>query len=84
MIKTVTATSVRENFKSMMDHVKISKNPLIVTQRGVPTTVIIDIDVFEDYLTAKDKEFVASIKKARTQYTTGTVFNMADVFAGIT
>ncbi len=83
MIKTVTATSVRENFKSMMDHVKISKSPLIVTERGIPTTVLIDIDVFEDYLTAKDKEFLASIKKARMQYLRGNIFDMADIFAGI-
>ncbi len=83
MIKTVTATNVRENFKSMMDHVKISKKPLIVTERGVPTTVLIDIDEFEDYLNAKDKKFLASIRKARTQYAKGNIFDMADVFAGI-
>ncbi len=83
MIKTVTVTSLRENLNSAMDHVKISKRPLIVTERGVPTTVLIAIDEFEDYLSAKDKEFISSIKKARTQYTKGNVFNMTDVFAGI-
>ena len=65
MIKTINTTELRSNFKSAMDHVKESKQPLIVTERGVPTTVLIDIDEFEDYLTVKDKEFVASIKKAR-------------------
>ncbi len=83
MIKTVTVTSLRENLNSAMDHVKSSKRPLIVTERGVPTTVLIDIDEFEDYLTAKDKDFIASIKKARTQYLKGNIFDMADVFAGI-
>ncbi len=83
MIKTVTVTSLRENLNSAMDHVKSSKRPLIVTERGVPTTVLIDIDEFEDYLTAKDKDFIASIKKARTQYLSGNIFDMEDVFAGI-
>ncbi len=83
MIKTVNATSLRENFKSALDYAKSSKKPLIVTERGVPTTVLIDIDEFEDYLTAKDKAFIASVKKARGQYARGDVFDVADVFAGI-
>lgn len=83
MIKTINTTELRSNFKSAMDHVKESKKPLIVTERGIPTTVLIDIDEFEDYLTAKDKEFLKSIKKARVQYTKGDIFNMTDVFAGI-
>lgn len=83
MIKTVNSSSLRANFKSAMQHVKKSKKPLIVTERGVPTTVLIDIDEFEDYLTAKDKDFITSIKKARAQYEKKDVFDMSDVFADI-
>ena len=83
MIKTVNTTSLRANFKDAMDHVKKSKKPLIVTERGIPTTVLIDIDEFEDYLTAKDKEFISSIKHARSQYIKNEVFHMEDIFGEI-
>ncbi len=83
MIKTINATKFRNNFKDTMDHVKKSKKPLIITDRDVPSAILIDIDEYEDLLTGKDKEYLASIKKARTQYTKGNVLNMTDVFADV-
>ena len=83
MIKTIDSSVLRANFKDAMSHIKTSKKPLIIKQKGVSTAVLIDIDEFEDYLSSKDKEFLASIKKARSEYSKGQVFNMEDVFAGI-
>jgi prevent-host-death family protein len=83
MIKTINSTKFRANFKDTMDHVKKSKMPLIITERDVPTAVLIDIDEYEDSLSAKDKEFVASIKKARAQYVKGDALTMDDVFADV-
>lgn len=83
MIKTINATKFRNNFKDTMDHVKNSKKPLVITERDIPSAVLIDIDEYEDLLSGKDKEFLISIKNARAQYTKGQVFDMTDVFADI-
>jgi prevent-host-death family protein len=83
MIKTINSTKFRSNFKDTMDHVKKSKMPLIITERDVPTAVLIDIDEYEDSLSAKDKVFVASIKKARKEYKDGKVFDMQELFADV-
>jgi prevent-host-death family protein len=83
MIKTINATKFRNNFKDTMDHVKKSKKPLIITDRDVPSAILIDIDEYEDLLTGKDKEYLTSIKNARAQYAKGNVLDMSDVFADV-
>ncbi len=83
MIKTINATKLRNNFKESMLHVKNTKSPLVITERDIPTAVLIDIDEYEDMLSTKDKEFLVSIKKARLEYIQGNVFNMQDVFADV-
>ena len=83
MLKTINSTKLRNNFKDAMDHVKKSKKPLIVTERNVPTAILIDIDEYEDSLSGKDKEFLASIKRSRLQYLKGEVVDMSDVFADV-
>lgn len=83
MIKTIDSSTLRANWKDAMSHIKKSKKPLIIKQRNIPTAVLVDIDEYEDYLAAHDKDFLASIKKARSQYEKGDVFDMNDVFADI-
>jgi prevent-host-death family protein len=83
MIKTINSTKFRNNFKDTMDHVKKSKKPLFITERDIPTVVLVDIDEYEDSLSNKDKEFLSSIKRARTQYKKGDVFGMQDIFADV-
>lgn len=83
MLKTINATKFRNNFKDTMEHIKKSKQPLVITERDIPTAILIDIDEYEDSLSLKDKQFLASIKLARSQYTKGQVVDMADVFADI-
>jgi len=83
MIKTINTTNLRNNLKEATSYVRESKKPLIITERGVPTTVLVDIDEYEDYLESKDTSFKNSIKKAREQKTSGVVFGMEDVFGSI-
>ncbi len=66
-----------------MDHVKKSKKPLIITDRDVPSAILVDIDEYEDLLSGKDKEYLVSIKNARAQYAKGNVLTMTDVFADV-
>ena len=55
----------------------------MITERNIPNAVILDIDEYEDLLSGKDKEFLASIKKARAEYVKGNVIDMSDVFADV-
>lgn len=83
MIKTIQSTNLRNNFKSALVHIKKSKKPLIITERGVPTSVLVSIDEYEDYLSAHDPALIASIKRARAEYRKGAILNFDDVFGKI-
>ncbi len=83
MIKTIQATALRNNFKDALDHVKSSKQPLIITERGVPTTALVDIDEFEDYLMSIDKEFMVGLRESVAQMKRGEVRSFEDVFADV-
>ena len=83
MIKTIQATALRNNFKDALDHVKSTKKPLIITERGVATTVLVNIDELEDYLMSIDKDFVKSVKKAKAEIKSGKVFSFNDVFGDL-
>lgn len=83
MIKTIQATALRNNFKDALDHVKSSKQPLIITERGVATTALVDIDEFEDYLMTQDKEFMEGLRESIAQKERGEVYSAAEVFADL-
>lgn len=83
MIKTIQASALRSDFKNALAHVKNTKRPLIITERGIPTSVLVSIDEYEDQLAAHDKELAKSIKKARTEYARGEVFSFTDVFGKV-
>jgi len=83
MIKTIGATELRNNFKEALLQVKKSKKPLIITERGVATSVLINIDEYEDCLSMHNTDFINSIKNARAQKSKGAVFSFDDVFGKI-
>jgi prevent-host-death family protein len=83
MIKTIQATALRNNLKDALDHVKSSKKPLIITERGVPTTALVDIDELEDYLMFQDKEFMKGLRESIAQMERGEVRSFEEVFSDI-
>ena len=50
---------------------------------GKITSSLVDIELFEDLLSLKDKKFLKSIKKAREEYEKGEVFSHTEVFGEI-
>lgn len=84
MIKTIQASELRSGFKAALGHVKKTKEPLVITERGVATSVLVSIDEYEDYLSARDPELVASIKLARKEYKDKKTFSFTDVFGEVT
>lgn len=83
MIKTINATALRSNFRESMEHVKESRQPLVITERAVATAVLLDIDEYEDLLSAKDKVYLASIREARKSYAKGDVVEMNELFENL-
>lgn len=83
MIKTIQATKLRANFKDALGHVKETKQPLIITERGVPTSALIDIDEFEDYLMMQDKEFMKGMAESIKQKKKGEVYSLEEVFSDV-
>lgn len=84
MIKTIQVSELRNSFKDALSHVKKTKKPLIITERGIPTSVLVNIDEYEDYISAQDPELIASIKEARAEHKKGKVFSFSDVFGLLT
>ena len=83
MTKTINSSNFRNNLKDAMRYVREDKQPLVITERGVPTSVLVDIDEFEDYLESRDGDFVRSIKQARDEKNRGELFGVEDVFGSI-
>lgn len=83
MIKTIQSSDLRNNFKDALAHVKKTQEPLIITERGVPTSVIVDIDAYEDYISSRNPKLIASVKKSRGERKSGDVFSFTDVFGSI-
>ncbi|OGM21019.1 hypothetical protein A2714_01590 [Candidatus Woesebacteria bacterium RIFCSPHIGHO2_01_FULL_38_9] len=78
----VNATILRNNLSSAIKEVK-RKDYLLVAKRGKITSALVDIELFEDLLSLKDKKFLKSIKKAREEYEKGEVFSHTEVFGEI-
>lgn len=83
MIKTIRASTLRSDFKDALDHIKKTKQPLIITERGTPTSVLITIDEYEDQLASYDATLAAEVKNARGEYKRGEVFTFDDVFGKV-
>ena len=79
---TISASKLRDNLSSALDLVN-DDTVLIVTRRGKPERVIIDIDEYEDLLAASNPEYLASIREARDEVKNGEVFSMEDVFGDL-
>lgn len=81
--KKVAVAEFRKDLKDTLSYVKESRTPLIITERGMPSSVLLDIDSYEDLLAGKNAEYLRSIRAARKEYARGDTANMDDVFGGI-
>ncbi|KKR32755.1 MAG: hypothetical protein UT63_C0033G0010 [Candidatus Gottesmanbacteria bacterium GW2011_GWC2_39_8] len=78
----VTTTILRNNLASSLKEVE-EKDYLLVAKKGKITSALVDIDLFEDLLAMTNKDYLASIKKAREEYQKGNFFTHEDIFGKI-
>lgn len=78
----ISSTNLRNN---LADALKMAqkKDYVLVSHRGKINTAIVDIDMLEDLLELNDKEYLASIKRAREQYKRGEYYTFEEVFGNI-
>ena len=79
----VNATVLRNNFADSLKEVSNKKDYLLVARKGKITSALVNIDLFEDLLALANKNYVASIKKARKEYESGDVLSHEEVFGKV-
>ena len=78
----VNATILRNNLSDVINEVK-KKDYILIAKRGKITSALVSVELFEDLLALKDKNYLKSIKKAREEYEKGEIFSHAEVFGEI-
>ena len=78
----VNATILRNNLSDVINEVK-KKDYILIAKRGKITSALVSVELFEDLLALKDKNYLKSIKKAREEYEKGEIFTHAEVFGEI-
>ena len=79
----VNATVLRNHLADSLKQVDKKKNYLLVAKKGKITSALVNIDLFEDLLALANKNYVASIKKARKEYKTRDIFTHEQVFGEV-
>ena len=82
-VKTIDSSVLRSNWKMATDYVTETCKPLIVKTRNVATYVLLDIDEYEDMLSARRPGYKEEIAKSRAQIKKGEVYSFEDVFGKI-
>jgi len=79
----VNATILRNHFADSLKQVDKKKDYLLVSKKGKITSALVNIDLFEDLLALANKKYVASIKKARSQYEKGDILTHEQAFGEV-
>lgn len=74
-------TEFRANASSVLDQVHATKRPVILTQHGRSTAVLMDVDVYEGLL--DEVELLRAVRTGEEQLAAGEVIAHEDVEARI-
>ena len=81
MYKTVGSAILRQNLAIVLDEIEKKKEKaLIVTKKGREVASLVNLDFFEDLLAFSSPKYLASIKKARSEYKKGKYYTHEQVF----
>lgn len=79
----ITTTVLRNNLADTLKEVSGKKDYFLVAKKGLITSALVNIDLFEDLIALVNKSYVDSIKKAREEYEKGDVFTHEEAFGSI-
>jgi len=76
----VNATTLRNHLADTLKEVDKKRDFLLVSKSGQISSVLVNIDLFEDLLALTDTNYLASVRKAREEYKNGDVLSHDQVF----
>ena len=79
----VNATTLRNHLADTLKEVGKNKDFFLVSKKGEISSVLVNIDLFEDLLALTDTDYLESIKKARKEYKKGAVLSHDQVFGDL-
>jgi len=84
MTNIIQTSTFRANMKTVLDQVETDPKKMFLLQRkGDISSVLVNIDLFEELLDLHDKEYLKSIKEARNQVKKGDTHSFSQVFGEI-
>ena len=82
-MNVINSTVLRNNLSDSLKEIETKKRFLLVAKRGKITSVLVNLDLFEDLLEIADSKYPKSIKKAREEYKKGNIFTHTEVFGDV-
>jgi len=82
-IKSIDATTLRNNLSDAIKEVNRTGQPLIVNHRRLAKVVLMDIGEYEDYLASQDPEYLRTIAKARAEVKAGKVVPFEEIYTKV-
>jgi|SRR3989338_3496850 len=82
-MNVITTTVLRNNLADTLKEITAKKDYLLVAKKGKITSVLVNIDLFEDLLALVNKDYLKSIKKARQEYKKGDYLTHDQVFGNL-
>ncbi|NCO89112.1 hypothetical protein AUK04_00975 [Candidatus Roizmanbacteria bacterium CG2_30_33_16] len=82
-MNVITTTILRNNLADTLKEITMKKDYFLVAKKGKIVSALVNIDLFEDLLALVNKEYLASIKKARKEYQQEDFFTHEQVFGDL-
>ncbi len=80
MVKTVDASTLRNHLADVVKEVIAKRDFVLLTRKTKPMAALVNLDFFEDLLALTSKEYLQSIREARSDYKAGRTFSHREVF----
>ncbi|MFH2019462.1 MAG: hypothetical protein ABII80_02515 [bacterium] len=81
-MNVISATTLRNNLSDTLDEL-MDKDYLLVARGKNIAHALINIDFLEDLLALKNQKYLASIKRARQEYSSGDTLSDSEVFGNL-
>jgi PHD/YefM family antitoxin component YafN of YafNO toxin-antitoxin module len=79
----VNATTLRNHLADTLKEVDKKRDFFLVSKSGKISSVLVNIDLFEDLLALTDTNYLASIRKAREEYKNRDVLSHDQIFGAL-
>jgi prevent-host-death family protein len=79
--KPVSVTELRQNAGRVMRRAQGSREPIVLTERGRPSAVLLSLEVYAALRGNPEREMLRSIRRGRREIAAGRFFTLDQVIA---